>query len=306
MFEGRNILICKYCGAKIDDTFRFCCQCGRATDKSMDNKNDPEKSRTNQNRISDFGIYKNDSQVKLGDFIQVIDKKNDKVVIQGLVQFHKVNSSSFSASSSNELSNNQKLFSVDNKYFFKLDDDAYAVKILDPLFVDEHFIEENYIMADWYKYNKTDRKDFKMYKENTISELDEEVKSIVNTLNLFSPHLATSGSCSGHDKNPAWISIRIDNSRTFNDFINIFEPFKYSIDLTTSQMLNQPRNHFCGKPFFPREIALMIKTKEIGEPAYEILDEFDEYLKRIIGLRRKTDEFMDDIITDEIKRQRSR
>ena len=172
--------------------------------------------------------------------------------------------------------------------------------------MDENFIEDNYIMADWNKYNKTDRKDFKIYKENTISELDEEVKSIVNTLNLFSPHLQTSGSCSGHKKYPAWISIRIGNSRTFNDFITIFEPFKYSIDLTTSKTLHQPREHFCGKPNFPREMSLMIKTKETGEPAYKALDEFDKYLNRIIALRRKTDEFLDDIITDEIKRQRSR
>ncbi len=269
-------MICAHCGMKIDDS------------------------------INDFCVFKNKGQIKLGDFVQVIDKKNNKVIIQGVIQYEKVNCFNPSPTKFNDLVGNQKLYSVDNRYFFKLDDRDYIVKKLDPLFVNEDFIEDNYATTGWSEYSKTDRKDFKMYKENTVLELDAEVKNVVNTLNRFSPRLSTSGSCSGHDKSPAWISFNIDDARTFQDFVNIFEPFKYEIDLTTSVTLHQQREHFCGKPYFPRDIMLMIKTKKVGKEAYEALNEFDKYLNRVVSLRNKADAWFDDLIAEETMCQRQK
>ena len=116
--------------------------------------------------------------------------------------------------------------------------------------------------------------------------------------------MATTGSCCGHGVSRAWISMRFEDPRTLNDFINIFEPYKYKIDLTTEEKLHPHADRFNGKPYFPRYTEMSLYTKEIGEPAYLILDELDEYLKRIIDVRTKSYDILDEMITQETIMQR--
>ena len=247
----------------------------------------------NQNdQLELLGIDETNDEIKIGDFVQVIDNASGRIVIQGQISGHKTNSSP-----EHKLEGEERLLSVDGRHYFKLDDDAYTVKKLDVNYADDNFIEANYNERPWGRYNDYDRSKVNMYRDNSIDELDIEVKHVVDTINMFSPSMHTEGSCSGHGKHQAWVSITFEDLRDLNDFLDALVPFKMKIDLTTDEHINVSRNVFCGKPFFPRHVEMCLKTKEIGAPAWQALDEFADYLNLIIRARDRSFKLVDRIIT---------
>lgn len=247
-----------------------------------------------------------DNYVQLGDFVQVVDKASNEVIIQGTVKYEKVNGPSKSSDRINELSGNKRLMSIDNKYFFKLDDDAYFVNKIHPFYINDNFIRQNYHLNTWKNYNGEPRDAVRMWIENPITDLDKEVKGAVLALNRFSPYMSTTTSCSGHDVTSAFIRVRFENESTLTDFLNVFEPFKWKMDISTEDKSYTHKMQFLDRPFFPRHIELCLRTKGIGEEAYKTLEEFDEYLSRVIDFRNKTYESLENMIDQETLKQHTR
>lgn len=267
----------------------------------IDNPLSNYKKRTDANSATPVTIKEHASQTQIGldDFVQVIDNKTNEIIFQGAIVYEKSRISSEHGTGLRELAENEKLYSLDNKYFFKVDDSNYTVKKLDSGFVNNDFIEHNYQICDWNKFDYSKRENVNIYKENTILELDKEVIPIVAALNKFSPDLYTTGSCSGHDKEPAWVSVTILNSRALFDLLSCFEPYKRYIDVTTRANVTNPRKNNGDHPYFPSDIAMVLRTKEIGKPAYEIFDKLADYLNRIVDLKYRTDEIMNEVIVQE-------
>ena len=253
---------------------------------------------SNQSQVNDHCVHDN-CRINVKDFVQVIDNKTEKIIIQGQVQSEKTFAPTTNSKTGKKLEDSERLISVDEKYFFKLNDERYTVIKLDNAFVDENFIKEKYSIKPWGSYNEVTRNKFNMFRENTLLELDKEVDSVVHTLNEFSPYLSTTGSCSGHDIGPAWITMRIYSSRTLIDFINILVPYKHKMVFTTEEKQCERGASFHRKPFFPRYIEMSLRTKEMGKPAYKTLDDFDNYLKRVIALRDNSYALLDETIRRE-------
>ena len=249
---------------------------------------------------------KKTNAITVADIIQVIDNKHNKVIAKGQVHYEKVTTGFSDSGAMGVLTKDKKLISIDNKTFFKLDSDNYRIEKLDPFFVNENFIKQNYTTKKWSEYKESNRNNTDIYIENNILELDQEVENLVHTLNRFSPHMTTTGSCSGHGKKRAWISLTFESSRALIDFIDVFDPYKEQIDFTTDPHMYPQKKSFCEKPFFPRNTVLTLKTKEIGQPAYEILEEFNNYLDSIIKLRNKSNESEDELMTQERMRLRAK
>lgn len=103
-----------------------------------------------------------------------------------------------------DLSRNIYLYSTDNKYFFSKQSKNLIIQTaydeLDYVaFKPESF--SNLVILPW----KDREQEADVYIENTIFELDEEIKDLVYAINLAS--YETKGSCSGHNEGPAWVSI---------------------------------------------------------------------------------------------------
>ena len=258
---------------------------------------------SNQSQVNDHCVH-NNCRISVLDFIQVVDNKTKKIIIQGQVQNEKAFAPTTNSKTGKKLEDTERLLSVDEKYFFKLNDSRYTVYKLDKDFIDEDFIKKEYNINSWDSYDEVTRNEFNMFRENTLLELDNEVDSVVHTLNEFSPYLSTTGSCSGHDIGPAWITMRIYNSRTLIDFINILIPYKHKLVFTTEEKQCEYGASFNEKPFFPRNIEMSLRTKEIGKPAYRTLDDFDNYLKKIIALRDNSYASIDEAIRREKVYQR--
>ena len=237
-------------------------------------------------------------KIRTGDFIQVIDNKTGKVIIQGEIKYKKIFDKD-NHEKTYELEWEECLYSIDNKYFFKVDDEKYSVKKLNQFFVDENFIEENYSLTKWKAYSGDKRKNTNMFIENPVSGLDKEVEGIVHTLNSFSPSVQTIGSCSGHGKISPWISLIFSDSSELNNFLDIFEAYKSKMDLTTDPGQKVEDCSFNGKTFFPKPTTLNLVARGKGEPAYETLDSFDRYLKRAIRLRERSNELLEEFVNQE-------
>ena len=219
--------------------------------------------------------------IDLGDFVQVIDSTTRKVVIQGLVRYQK------DGTRGKRFADENRLFSVDNTHFFKLGDNAYTVKKLGNSYSDDNFISENYKEISWWDYEIETNDKCDMVRENCIEELDKEVANVVTVLNKFSPRMAITGSCSGHGERPAHVDIRFEDLLTINDLMNVFVPYTSKIDLTTYPCITNDPFNSSDQAFSPRNVELRLKTKEVGEPAWHVLDELTEYLNTIIDVRSR-------------------
>ena len=247
---------------------------------------------------ADINSFTADGRINIGSYVQVVDNATKKVVMQGVVTSEKVQATNEELEQA-ELPANQKLLSIDGSYFFWLDNYRYAVKKLPEIFIDKAFIRQHYELRSWRDCCKLGFNNADMFIERGINELDKEVMNIFETLISFSPQMKTTGSFSGHYKRPAWISIQFDNARTLEDFLSIFEPYKNKIRIVTSEILSIRTYIFQGNAYFPSKMILKLTTKEIGKPAYETLDAFDEYLNRIIKLRNETFNSLNEIIGQE-------
>lgn len=292
-------MICDNCGANIKETDKFCSQCGTANSTKINT----QINSAGNVRIGNFVFYDvGASPIKPGDYVQVVDNASQKVVMQGIVSCEKIQCPDGKGNSI-ELSDDEKILTLDDSYFFKLDDDRYTVRRLPENFIDKNFIRKNYAIKSWRSCTTTGCGDANMFIEHTINELDKEVESIVHTLNRFSLHMRTTGSCSGHDKRHAWVNLQFKNTRALEDFMCVFEPFKSKMSVTFENDIAVPTEMFQGNAFFPNHLVMRLVTRAKGDPAYKTIDEFDAYLNRVIDFRNRTFASLDEIIANEKEQQ---
>ena len=292
-------MICDNCGANIKETDKFCSQCGTANSTTSSTQVAPVDNLF----MGNFVIYDHKTNPIIpGNYVQVIDNISKRVVMQGLVLTEKIQCPDGKGNSI-ELSDDEKILSLDDSYFFRLDDKRYTVRRLPEVFIEKDFIRQNYALKSWRSCYQTGCDDADMYIERTINELDEEVENLVQTLNRFSLHMKTTGSCSGHGKRPAWVNLQFENTRALEDLMSVFEPFKSRMSVTTVDDIAVPTEVFLGNAFFPNHIVMCLETKEVGEPAYKTIDEFDAYLNRVIDFRNRTFASLDEIIANEKEQQ---
>lgn len=290
---------CPNCNAKIESNFIYCCQCGAKIDTINKTENNESPNSTAENKKDAASANKGNKRITSEDLIQVIDNKHNKVIAKGQACYQKIIGPSPDSVKSKKfvnLTKDKRLISIDNKHFFKLDDSNYRVEKLEP-FVATDFIEQNYTTGKWSEYKNLNRDEINVFMENTVQELDKEVENIVHTLNRFSPYMSTIGSCSGHGEMVAWVSLGFSNSQALIDFLNAFEPYKSKLSLFADNRSFPHRFLFYEMPFFPRDVTLRLETKDIGQSAWEILDDFDKYLKKIIKLRNRSNNTLDELIT---------
>ena len=287
-------MICDNCGANINETDKFCSQCGTANGTRANT----QINLVENSHIGNFVVYddRNDRVIP-GDYVQVIDNVTKCLIMQGEVKNEKLVCTTGSGTETFELSDDQRLLTLDNKYFFRLDDSKYTVKRLPKLFFEQGFVRKNYEVRTWRSVKEKGPENADIFMDYSIEELDKEVESIVYTLNRFSLDMETEASCSGHDKLPAYVQIQFNNPRVLGDFLEVFEPFKEKMTITTASGASVTRQRFEQNAFFPGLIAMHLRTKEVGEPAYKTLDEFDEYLNGIIEFRNKAFNELDNLIS---------
>lgn len=114
-----------------DDTYK-----SKSTNVEREGVSHKHRHRHTQGERACF--YVPITTIDLGDFVQVIDNTTQKVVIQGLVTYRK------DGTRGKRFTDENRLFSVDDKHFFKLGDNAYTVKKLGNSYSDDNFISENY------------------------------------------------------------------------------------------------------------------------------------------------------------------
>ena len=245
------------------------------------------------------------NKIVAGDYVQVVDNATGRLIMQGFVTDEKTHCP---AGDGNQiaLEEDQKLLTLDNRNYFSMRSSKYTVYRLPESAVDENYIKRNYDLRTWRSCDKAGLEGADIFIEHSCEELDKEVEGLVKTLNKFSLHMKTTGSCSGHEKHPAWVSIQFSNIRALEDFLSVFEPFKAKMDITTHEDLSEGELTFNENAYFPWLVVLEIKTKDVGKPAYDALNDFDEYLNKVIYLRNKTFNSLSDIVTREKKRQSQR
>ena len=249
--------------------------------------------------IPDCRSSENEEKIYPGDFVQVIDNRTQNVIIQGQIRDEKPMPPGNLHNKTLKFSDEEILYTVDDKYFFKLDDDKYTVKKFPKTFVDSEFLRQNYAFLSWVRYSPDTRKDFNLFVEHGMDELDKEVVRIVRVLNRFSMEMKTVGSCCGHGKSVSWITLQFNSSRALEDFLNIFQPFNKKMSLTTDKRTVSSGELFLGNPYFPYCMVLELRTNEIGDEAYKVLNEFADYIEKIIDVRNKAFKQLDEIIEQE-------
>lgn len=157
--------------------------------------------------------------------------------------------------------NNDDIVSFDVKNFsnysiIQLRDLSYVINISD-----EEFEEE---------INKYD-----IIYDYGLDGLDPEVKGLVEALNSSGLNIETYGSCSGHRLNPLWVTIG------FNDYISIKRiVLLIDIEFHDSFVLSYDDRIKHENGWNNDNFILQLATKDIGEKAYKLADDFANALLR--------------------------
>lgn len=131
----------------------------------------------------------------------------------------------------------------------------------------------SYYIVNWSE-NCTDI-NAPIYFDNSYDELDPEVEELVHTLNSI-PAIITTGSCSGHNKNPLFVTLNIYDFDTIVFLINVINNYFYNdFHLTTDKTLIS--NKFNDFAF------MMLSSKAIGTEAYNKTKE----LVKIINVNKE-------------------
>lgn len=164
----------------------------------------------------------------IDDQYLIVTTHSGKLVCSGKLINHKY-----------DLANKRYLYSIDNKYFFPKWSDHLIARLSKESIAYYEFVPSQFsdlVVLPWKdRYQSAD-----VYIENTIFELDEEIKDLVNA--LINTGYETKGSCSGHHEGPSWISVAFYNLEQLikfcslirmhfkKDEVNLEVPSEYSHD----------------------------------------------------------------------------
>ena len=166
-----------------------------------------------------------------------------------------------------------KCITFDNKHFFNLNGNFFYKIILCDHCNEVKFnsIKYRHSIKPW-KFAPRYKRAL-VYREHDISELDEEVKHLVDVLNKG--NFQTTGSCSGHNIEPAYVDIIFYSFDQIKFMANTLSKnnFTKKFKLSTSEHIVNDK---------PGSVIFRLETFKIGKDAYKDLDKFAEYLKIII------------------------
>ena len=185
--------------------------------------------------------------------------------------------------------------SVDGKWFFNTESERFKIRKIenpDEMSIVEFTEQDNYKWLYWSDYFDNS---IEIYRDWSIDEVDEEVRSLVIELNKWED-VQTCGSCCGHGKQPLWVQMSVGNAGIFNVILNILRSPK-----VFPKMLNKFEIRFDTKfaftlCYYPEmksneekapygyittngvmQICLM--TTDKGKTAYESAELFTRYLE---------------------------
>ena len=167
--------------------------------------------------------------------------------------------------------------SFDDKYFFNTASKLIKIQKVEYC---QNFIKDiNYLnsilkIIHWSKCGQY--YDYDIYIENTINELDPQIEPLVNILNKFE-NMYTVGSCSGHNKQSAYVDIKFQTLQALKKLLIILEHknIKYKFILFNST--NNINSVSDG-------VILKLKTKNISQKAYKDIQILTNYLKAYVNI----------------------
>lgn len=202
----------------------------------------------------------------IGDHVSVCDALTSDLIAAGIVVAVKDELPWFGDQKLSKIKT--LLISFDTKYFFNVNSPKFLIKTscqgISKAF-DANLLQK-YVYA---QYNAKHVNLSDVYIENTIDELDQEVRQLVRVLNLL-PNVRTSGSCSGHGIEPLWVSM------TFRDV--------YAIKIIASILYDRFRNEFVLSTLNSRlqntkdGVELALISLQTGEKAYKNAERLCNYL----------------------------
>lgn len=231
-----------------------------------------------------------------GARVQVCDK-NDNVLVDDIVLTCKNNKTAHGSVEESEFA-----ISFDGTYFINLNSNAFIIKKISDNYemnkkaetmgrvqIDKQISTQgninnnSKIQFDIKKFSKYriekfhDKSNFPyadIYRENNMCELDPEIECLVKAINEI-PNLCTSGSCSGHGEDPAWVTITFFDYDQILYLSNII--YYYFIDDFVLQT-----HKTCVNPSNGHKINMMLKSTKIGEEAYKKVRELSEIILKTI------------------------
>lgn len=114
-----------------------------------------------------------------------------------------------------DLSKRQYLYSIDNKYFFA-EKSRHLILQFTPQTTNTVPFEpskfSDLVVLPWTERDRS----ADIYVEKTIYELDEEIKPLVES--IIKAGFQTTGSCSGHNNGPSWVTVTFTDLSTAAKF----------------------------------------------------------------------------------------
>lgn len=152
------------------------------------------------------------------------------------------------------------LYSIDNKYFW-FSNKHVQVKITDNDVGYTEFDPSRFNLNIQPWSNRYDASS-DVFVEHTIKELDVEIKLLVEVLNDCG--LETSGSCSGHNEGPSYVTVKFNDLPTLINFCSLIRK-QFTIDQVNLQVPREfsGQNVFCLDLVIPMDNG--INTKVINK-----------------------------------------
>ena len=225
----------------------------------------------------------------MGERVEIIEKDTSKVLARGNI---------ISKKDTDGVNMDMKLISLDWKYYFNPFSENFVIRITDSSDDVEYAPSYRQKIVPWG--SKKHEANVDIYRENDISELDEEVKDLVFEINKW-PGVQTWQSCSGHDRTPLWVTCMFTKYNTLLFFITLMTSYnkgllnKFKLDITSSSTFSGSDTMTGSKEFADMAAALYggsktpirnflqitIATTEIGEKAYDAAKLFTNTLKEL-------------------------
>ena len=198
----------------------------------------------------------------IGDKVKIIDNETKQIIIDNFI----VNEKNYCSDTHDNIIP-VELISFDNRYYF-LQSNKYTIEKSDTSDIVQLNIPTNYHIDLWSNPNK--KWNAEIYREHDITELDEEVKNLVYSLNRISD-LYTVGSCSGHNIGYLWVDL-IFNSFTPILFLThlISKYFSDDFILTTEKQL------VCNSQ---KGVIFRLKSLNKGQKAYISTNKLSEIIE---------------------------
>lgn len=199
-------------------------------------------------------------QYSLEDNISIIDKNTNNIIVAGKISYIKDTISYYKRYMyfiHKKVKENVTYVSFDSKYFFNVNSKRFVIKKSNDIKNFDVTTLDNY---KYYHYRSAKTSTADIYIENTTDELDKEVVRLVHILNKI-PNVMTSGSCSGHNIKPLWVSMTFRDIKSIKFIANLlYNKFCDKFVLSTKNNRSQTT---------PDGVELCIISLNKGKKAYK-------------------------------------